>query len=117
MGLTLDLGKQEFCYLTTIGRRSGKLHQIEIWFAMQGGTIYMLAGGGQGADWVRNLIANSRVTVKIADRVFVGHARVADAPDEDALARDVVTNKYQPGYAEDLASWKQTALPVAVDLQ
>jgi hypothetical protein len=27
------------------------------------------------------------------------------------------TEKYQPGYADDLSGWRQASLPVAVDLE
>jgi hypothetical protein len=46
---------QEFCYLTTTGRVSGRPHTIEIGFARRGSTLYLLSSGGDRADWVRNL--------------------------------------------------------------
>jgi len=36
---------EDFCHLTTTGRNSGRPHTIEIWFALHGQTLYMLAGG------------------------------------------------------------------------
>ena len=39
------LGSEDFCYLTTTGRTSGKPHEIEIWFALRDGTLYLLSGG------------------------------------------------------------------------
>src|SRR5437660_11321506 len=47
------LADEDFAYLTTIGRRSGKQHTIEVWFALHDGRIYMLSGGGDRADWVK----------------------------------------------------------------
>ena len=35
---------------------------------------------------------------------------------EDARARRLVFDKYQPGYGGDLTDWRARALPVAVDL-
>ena len=46
------LADQDFAYLTTIGRRTGKAHTIEIWFGLQDGRMYMLSGGDDRADWV-----------------------------------------------------------------
>ncbi len=39
------LAGEQYCYLTTTGRVTGRPHTIEIWFALDGGTLYMLAGG------------------------------------------------------------------------
>jgi hypothetical protein len=48
--------KEDFCYLTTIGRVSGRSHTIEIWFALNERTLYMLSGGRDKSDWVKNAI-------------------------------------------------------------
>lgn len=45
----------DYCYVTTTGRTSGNPHTIEIWFAQHGGRVYLLSGGGEGSDWVKNL--------------------------------------------------------------
>lgn len=106
----------DFCYLTTTGRVSGRPHTIEIWFALEGRTLYMLAGDGDRSDWVKNLRRLPDVTVRLGETLFAGRARAVEPPDEDALARRLVVEKYQPGYGEDLGEWRRTALPVAVDL-
>jgi deazaflavin-dependent oxidoreductase (nitroreductase family) len=106
----------DFCYLTTTGRVTGRPHTIEIWFALDGNTLYMLAGGGEDADWVKNLRRAPDVTVRLGDLTFAGRARVVAAGAEDALARRLVVEKYQPGYGGDLSDWGRTSLVVAVDL-
>jgi deazaflavin-dependent oxidoreductase (nitroreductase family) len=110
---------EEFCYLTTIGRVSGKKHEIEIWFALDGATLYMLAGGRDGSDWVKNIRQQPDVQVRIRDRVFAGRGRIVDeASDEAILARELVGPKYdewQPGQPK--TGWTWESLPVAVDLQ
>jgi deazaflavin-dependent oxidoreductase (nitroreductase family) len=102
--------------LTTVGRVTGRLHRIEIWFAQHGGILYLLSGGGDRSDWVRNLVANPAVTVRAASNDFAGRGRVVEAEAERRLARDVVYAKYAPGYAGDLTTWRESALPVAIDL-
>jgi deazaflavin-dependent oxidoreductase (nitroreductase family) len=106
----------DFCYLTTIGRVTGRRHTIEIWFALNGRALYMLAGGGYAADWVKNLVRHPDVSVRLRDTVFAGRARVVEQADEEALARRIVVGKYQPRDSDDLGDWGRTALPVAVDL-
>lgn len=40
-----DFSTEEFAYLTTIGRSSGKPHRIQIWFAVDNGRVYLMSGG------------------------------------------------------------------------
>jgi deazaflavin-dependent oxidoreductase (nitroreductase family) len=108
---------EDFCYLTTTGRVSGRPHRIEIWYAAapERDTIYLLSGGRDRSDWVRNLIAAPQCTVEIAGARYDGVARVLErGTDEDELARTLVHDKYAQG--DDLASWRAEALPVAIDL-
>ncbi len=112
----------EFCYLTTTGRRSGRAHAIEIWFACppdgDGHTLYMLAGGRDGSDWVRNLLHDPAATIRIAGRTWPASARtVPSDTTEDGLARELLCAKYQgwrPG--QPLGEWGRTALPLAFRL-
>lgn len=109
------LADEDFCYLTTTGRRTGRPHMIEIWFAAEDGILYMLSGGRDRSDWVKNLIETPRVTIRIAGETFEGEARVVEDTEEDEPARRLLVEKYEkrPG---SLDNWRRTALPVAVDL-
>src|SRR6266496_3169800 len=78
------LADDDYCYLTTTGRVSGEPREIEIWFGLAGESLYMLSGGRDRSDWVKNLIKTPEVRVRIADRSFEGKARVVDDPDEEA---------------------------------
>ena len=112
-----DVAGEAFCYLTTRGRRTGRPHEIEIWFAVAGGTFYLMSGGGDAADWVRNLRAEPTVTLRVGQTVWTGRGRVVAGDGEAAQARRLVFDKYQPGYGGSLTGWRDTALPVAVDVQ
>ena len=114
-----DIEDEDFCYITTTGRRTGNPHRVEIWFAAEPGgrTIYVLAGGRERADFVRNAMVEPRVTVRIGDREGGAMARVVAAgTEEDALARRLLLAKYQQPGSSDLESWGRSALPVAFDL-
>lgn len=112
-----EFAKEEYCYLTTTGRVSGQPRRIEIWFAIDEDTLYMLSGGGDRSDWVKNLRREPAVTVEIGDGKFAGLARVVTDPIEDARARARVHDKYVPRYPGDLTNWRRSALPIAVDLE
>jgi hypothetical protein len=47
----------------------------------------------------------------------MGIGRVVDDAEEDAVARRLLLEKYEPAYSGDLSEWGRTALPVAVDLE
>lgn len=98
-------------------RRSGKPHTIEIWFARENGTLYLLSGGGESPDWVRNLRKAPAVRVRVGSRTAAAQAREVIAPEEDALARRLLDEKYMGWKAgKRLSSWAWNALPVAIEL-
>ncbi len=78
----------QFFYLTTIGRKSGKPHQIEIWFVHHDGYYYLVNEGGL-SDWVQNITATPTVTFSIGSRdanQIDGVGRVIDPEAEPVLA-------------------------------
>ena len=112
------LADNDFAYLTTTGRHTGKDHTIEVWCALHDGRIYMLSGGGDRADWVRNLRKSPRVRLRIGTQGTTATARVVRAGTKEAqLARELLDGKYQ-GWREGkrLSSWARNAVPVAIEL-
>ncbi|WIG58242.1 MAG: hypothetical protein OJF49_000987 [Ktedonobacterales bacterium] len=104
---------EPYAYLTTIGRRTGQPHRIEIWFATQDGRVYLLAGGRERSDWVRNLQANAHVMVELGNETHVGVACVLQpGTAEDQRARALLVHKYRKG--DNLDEWGRTALPVVI---
>ncbi|GHO82847.1 nitroreductase family deazaflavin-dependent oxidoreductase [Dictyobacter formicarum] len=110
------LSHEEYCYLTTTGRRSGKPHTIEIWFALKGSTLYLLSGGRDKADWVKNIRQQPTVQVKLGSLTYIGQARILSSGPEDELARQIVFAKYIPRSTDDLTEWSRDSLAVAIDL-
>jgi deazaflavin-dependent oxidoreductase (nitroreductase family) len=105
----------DYAYLTTTGRRTGRPHRIEIWFALHEGVVYLLSGGRDRSDWVRNVMASPEVILEIGDRTRATIARVLEPGASDALARRLLTDKYQRRSGDDLAEWGRTALAVVID--
>jgi deazaflavin-dependent oxidoreductase (nitroreductase family) len=110
-----EIAALDFCYLTTTGRRTGNPHTIEIWFAVEGEVVFLLAGGGDASDWVRNLRANPTVGLRMGDRDMIARARVVEEAEEDGRARELVYAKYAPR-SSGLEGWRDEALPIAIDL-
>ncbi len=111
-----SLATAVYGYLTTVGRLTGNPHTIEIWFAVDGETIYLLSGSGGRSDWSKNLRQQPSVTFRIRTEELPGSAREVTDPAEDARARDLVVAKYQPSYGGDLTGWRERAAVFAVDL-
>jgi deazaflavin-dependent oxidoreductase (nitroreductase family) len=107
----------DYCYLTTRGRVSGRPHEIEIWFALDGRTLYLLSGGGERSDWVQNLRAEPAVTVRLRDTTYAGTARAVDGGEESERGRGLVFEKYQPRYSGSLERWRRESLLVALDVR
>ena len=84
----------ECCYVTTTGRRTGRRHEIEIWFGLIDDTMYLISGNGPTADWFRNLQADPVITVRLDDERRQGQARVVTDADERRRVGDVMGAKY-----------------------
>jgi deazaflavin-dependent oxidoreductase (nitroreductase family) len=112
------VGQQPYAWLTTTGRRSGLPRTVELWFVLNGRTLYFLSGGGESSDWVRNAGVNPRVSVHLGSNDFAGTARrPVPGADEDTNARHAMATKYQ-GWREGrpLSSWAARSPSLAVDL-
>jgi deazaflavin-dependent oxidoreductase (nitroreductase family) len=111
-----ELAELDVAYLTTTGRITAAPHRIEIWFALAGETVFLLSGGGDRSDWVRNILISPIVTLRIGEVQRSSRARVLQAgTEEDALARRLLVEKYGPRDRSDLTEWGRTALAIAID--
>jgi deazaflavin-dependent oxidoreductase (nitroreductase family) len=108
------LDSQDVCYLTTIGRVTGHPHRVELWFALNRHTLYILHEGEMG-DWMKNALRQPEVTVTIQDTEFTGTARMIKDHEEETLARRLLAKKYQKS-EDHLVQWLTHSLAIAVDL-
>jgi deazaflavin-dependent oxidoreductase (nitroreductase family) len=104
-----QLATEKYCYLTTTGRVTGKEHTIEVWLTLLGSTLYILNGPVR-SKWVKNVMHNPRVTIRIRDTLVGALARVVDDIDEAARARRMTSAKYG---AEAPEEWTRNALVVS----
>ena len=66
----------QYLYITTTGRVTGKLREIEIWFVQANGKFYILAEHQYTAHWVMNISKNPHVYVRVGSSVFEASVRV-----------------------------------------
>ena len=84
----------ECCDVVTTGRVTGVPHEIEIWFGVSDGTMYLISGNGPGADWYRNVLSTPDVVVKLAGERRTGRARDVLDPDERRRCGELMGRKY-----------------------
>jgi len=90
-------------YLTTMGRHSGQPRTIEIWFTCYRGRLYLNAERTHNANWVRNILQNPDVHVRIKGQQFAGRARVLDQQADRVLWDTVAAlSRQKYGWGEGL---------------
>jgi deazaflavin-dependent oxidoreductase (nitroreductase family) len=80
--------------LTHIGRKSGKAHQVTIWFVVQGEKI-LLPTSNIDRNWVRNVRKAPHVELSIGVEKFAGEARFLDSSADRERVEAMVRRKYR----------------------
>ncbi len=87
-------GAHKFIHITTLGRRTGKQHVVELWFAIANGKVY-LSHEGQETDWMKNIAQNPEVTFEIGGKCFKGRGRyVQDGAEGTSVGKVALYEKY-----------------------
>lgn len=108
---------QQFSHLETIGRVSGKVHTVELGFAVDedASRIYLVSGRQDRSDWYRNVRANGAVRFQIGDGPWMtGTARLVTDEREIIQIRLEVADKYR--HFAGSTDWIFMAMPVVIDL-
>jgi deazaflavin-dependent oxidoreductase (nitroreductase family) len=71
--------------LETVGRNSGKPRRTPVGNGLEGDTFWVVAEHGSQANYVRNIMANPRVRVRVQGRWRAGTARLL--PEDDPRER------------------------------
>ena len=104
--------KEEYCYLTTRGRVTGKPHKIEIWFIVHEDAVYLMSGGMDKSDWVKNLLKEPLVTLRIAGQTFAALASPLKGTPTEDMVRMKMALKYKEWEGQGPSKWARTALVV-----
>ena len=94
-----NVASKKLVRLTTRGRRSGKPHTVEIWFAVRNGNVYLSHEGGE-TDWMKNIKKNSQVCFEVAGKSFKGNASYLQDEAEEAWVGKVALYEKYYGKAE-----------------
>lgn len=91
--MTIDsVSNEKYIYLTTIGRKTGKPHTVELWFAVAEGKIY-LSHEGAFTDWMKNIFEHG-VEFRINGEKFRGKARIVSENTSFEIGKHALYLKY-----------------------
>ena len=93
----VKVAARRLIHLMTTGRRTGRPHTVEVWFAVRDGKVY-LSHEGEETDWMKNIRKNSQVSFKIGGEHFAGRARYLEEGTDEAWTGKVAL--YEKYYGE-----------------
>jgi deazaflavin-dependent oxidoreductase (nitroreductase family) len=102
MGLARPMGGR-FCVLTTTGRASGKARHTLLEYVSHDGRAHVVAGWGPRSHWVRNLLADPRVTLE--SRLGEQRGRAVRVEDPDIMRALYPEMRKSPIWDQYSASW------------
>ena len=91
--ITRVLRDEKLAHLTTVGRRTGKPHTVELWFAFAGGRIF-LSHEGEYTDWMKNIIHDKRVRARIGRLNLEAYATILKEIKSRELGKTTLYEKY-----------------------
>lgn len=90
----VEVKSDKFIHLTTKGRKTGRPHLVELWFAVGDAKVY-LSHEGAATDWMKNIEKGPGVSFEIGGRNFVGKAhQLKDNTPEAWAAKVALYEKY-----------------------
>ena len=87
------VARKSTCRLTHRGRKSGKPHEVTIWFLVDDETMYLSTMNMQ-RQWTRNVQVHPEVSIRIGDDRFSGRVRVVKDAAEMARVVELMKRKY-----------------------
>lgn len=89
----LEFNRKEKSFLgslTTIGRKTGKEHNVPLRLVFYNGNFYASRTNPEG-DWLKNIASNSSVIIEVDGRKVAGTASIVK---DEALSRKISSLKY-----------------------
>ena len=84
---------QQTTTLTHYGRKTGKPHEVTIWFVLDGDRLY-IGTANVNRQWVRNIQKTPKIRLSIGGETFDGNARFLTNRAEHERAMATIRRKY-----------------------
>ena len=80
--------------LSTVGRRTGRKHEVMIDFVVDGGRVFV-TGAKSGRDWMKNALKNPNVEVAIEERKTQMRAERISSEETRSKVEKLFKTKYR----------------------
>jgi len=112
-----EIADKQLIHLTTIGRKTTKPHEVELWFAVNQGRVY-LSHEGEETDWMKNIRKSGDVTFEIAGKHFTGTACLLENDGKEAWEGKVALYDKYYGKApkETIEDWFSLSKLLLIEL-
>jgi deazaflavin-dependent oxidoreductase (nitroreductase family) len=88
--------------LSVIGRKSGKMISVPVWFVLEGEKLYLLPVLGSDTQWYKNVLKNPSIRIDARGT----EAELRAEPITDAKTVESVTEKFREKYgAKDVKKY------------
>jgi len=103
--------------ITTIGRKTGKLRRLEIWFHNLDGELFLTGSPGKKRDWLANLIANPNFTFHLKQSIRADIPAKATPIFDEPSRREIMARLIEKlGGGRDLEAWVKDSPLVKFEL-
>jgi hypothetical protein len=112
-----DVAEEKYLYLTTIGRKTGNSHMVELWFAVAMEKIY-LSHEGAYTDWMKNILKDNTVEFKIGSRRLKGKAHIYREGTGFEIGKHALYRKYYGEASNDVVDdWFSESTVIEINLE
>lgn len=111
----MKVRSQKFIHLTTKGRKTGRPHSVELWFAASDGKVF-LSHEGKETDWMKNIKQKGEVSFEIGGENFTGKGHYIEEPDEAWLCKVALYEKYYGKATKEIIDdWFSLSTLIAIE--
>lgn len=112
--LRLGVAPRAFALLETTGRRSGRPRLTPVGNGLEGSVFWIVSEHGERCDYVKNLLADPKVRVRVGRRWYSGKASLVRDDDSFARRRDLDRRNGLVGRADGVIFRASASKPLTV---
>ena len=112
--LKLGIAPRAFALLETTGKRTGRLRLTPVGNGLDGDVFWLVSEHGRDGAYVKNLLANPHVRVKVGRRWYTGAAVVVDSDDAYKRRRHIDEANGLIGRADGIIFRASASTPVTI---